>query len=202
MDRDPQTPSRPPADDFCDLPIETVSGLIDRREISPVDLTRAVLERIDRLDGASTHSSQCWPNRRSGKRAAPRPRSWPGGGSGRCTASRSRVKDIFDTARHPHNRGVSDPGDNVPGRDAAVVTPPGGGGRGADRQDQSSRSSPTAPSIPTTARPATPGTRPGSPAAPAAARPRRSPPGGAWAARVRHRRQHPHPGRVSAAWSV
>jgi len=36
--------------DFAYMPLVEVAGLLEKRELSPVELTRRLLERIDRVD--------------------------------------------------------------------------------------------------------------------------------------------------------
>lgn len=106
---------------LCDLPLETVTRLIDRRELFPVELTRAALERIDRLDGALNAfiTVLAEPALRQARQAETEILS--GRRIGPLHGVPVSVKDVFDTAGIPTTAGSRILTGNVPDRDAAVV---------------------------------------------------------------------------------
>ncbi len=108
-----------------ELPFLTVAELgrlIRSGEISPVEATEAYLERIDRIDGrVNSYITVCHEEARQAARAAEQ----------EITAGRYRgplhgvpvaVKDQFDTAGIRTTYGSALEWDNVPTRDAVVVT--------------------------------------------------------------------------------
>jgi aspartyl-tRNA(Asn)/glutamyl-tRNA(Gln) amidotransferase subunit A len=83
-----QVPRRP--DDLTGLSLSDASDLLDARKVSPVELTKACLARIERLNPSAERLHH--RNRRTGARGCEkpqRPRSPAGSGGDDCTASRS-----------------------------------------------------------------------------------------------------------------
>ena len=71
------------------LTIADAARLIETRRLSPVELTDALLARIEALDPQLNAFLCRRRNRRASRRKRPRARSWPGAIAARCTAYRS-----------------------------------------------------------------------------------------------------------------
>jgi Asp-tRNA(Asn)/Glu-tRNA(Gln) amidotransferase A subunit family amidase len=83
-----------PPTDLAALSLSEASRLVRARAVSPVELTNACLERIERHQPALNAFIEVTAEaalERSG-RAPPSARSPPAAGSGRCTGSRSRSR--------------------------------------------------------------------------------------------------------------
>jgi Asp-tRNA(Asn)/Glu-tRNA(Gln) amidotransferase A subunit family amidase len=66
------------------LELNEVAHLIQTRKVSPVELTQAMLDRIEKLDRKLRRRSSRWS-----RHVKPRLKSRPNAIGGRCTASRS-----------------------------------------------------------------------------------------------------------------
>ena len=71
------------------LTIADAARLIERRQLSPVELTDALLARIDALDPQLNAFLLPTPEKARGQAKARSARSWPAGPAGRCTAYHS-----------------------------------------------------------------------------------------------------------------
>ena len=84
------------AKELHDLPIAELAGLIKARKLSPVELTEALIRRVEHYDAqtrAFITPTSTWP---AARRARPRPRS-PGKHRGPLHGIPFALKDIYDT---------------------------------------------------------------------------------------------------------
>src|SRR5947209_1449331 len=109
-------------DDVCDLDISAVAPLLRERRLSPVELTDAYLERIQRLDPSLNSYIRVMPDQaRAAARQAEREIA-DGGWRGPLHGVPIGIKDLFDVAGVPTTMGSSILRDNVPDADATVVS--------------------------------------------------------------------------------
>ena len=101
-------------DDVCDLEISAVAPLLRERRLSPVELTDAYLERIQRLDPSLNSYIRVMPDQaRAAARQAEREIA-DGGWRGPLHGVPLGIKDLFDVAGVPTTMGSSILRDNVP----------------------------------------------------------------------------------------
>jgi aspartyl-tRNA(Asn)/glutamyl-tRNA(Gln) amidotransferase subunit A len=109
-------------DEWCDLEISAVAPLLRQRQVSPVELTDAYLERIQRLDASLNTYIRVMPEQaRAAARQAERDIAG-GGWRGPLHGVPLGIKDLFDVAGVPTTMGSTILRDNVPDRDATVVS--------------------------------------------------------------------------------
>jgi aspartyl-tRNA(Asn)/glutamyl-tRNA(Gln) amidotransferase subunit A len=109
-------------DDVCDLEISAVAPLLRERRLSPVELTDAYLDRIQRLDPSLNTYIRVMPDQaRAAARQAEREIA-DGGWRGPLHGVPIGIKDLFDVAGVPTTMGSSILRDNVPEADATVVS--------------------------------------------------------------------------------
>jgi aspartyl-tRNA(Asn)/glutamyl-tRNA(Gln) amidotransferase subunit A len=109
-------------DDVCDLEISAVAPLLRERRLSPVELTDAYLDRIQRLDPSLNTYIRVMPDQaRAAARQAEREIA-DGGWRGPLHGVPIGIKDLFDVAGVPTTMGSSILRDNVPDADATVVS--------------------------------------------------------------------------------
>ena len=113
-DRAPLThDQRAMASELHDLPIAELSRLIAARQVSPVELVEALIQRVEQYDAQTARLHHAAPSTwRGGRRARPRPRSAPAGRAGRCTGSRSpsRTSTTRAASSRPATRACSSTG--------------------------------------------------------------------------------------------
>jgi amidase len=107
--------------DLCTQSLTEVAALIERRELSPVELTRAVLDRIDRLDGQLHSYLTVTPERALAAARAAEAEIGRGAWRGPLHGVPIGIKDLCDTrgVRTTCASGVR--AEHVPERDATVV---------------------------------------------------------------------------------
>jgi len=109
-------------DELCDLEISAVAPLLRERQVSPVELTDAYLERIQRLDPTLNTYVRVMPEQaRAAARQAERDIAG-GGWRDPLHGVPLGIKDLFDVAGVPTTMGSSILRDNLPDRDAMVVS--------------------------------------------------------------------------------
>jgi aspartyl-tRNA(Asn)/glutamyl-tRNA(Gln) amidotransferase subunit A len=107
--------------DLCSLEIGEVAPMLRDRQVSPVELTEAYLDRIDRLDPRLNAYIRVMPDQ---ARAAAREAELEigrGGWRGPLHGVPLGIKDLFDVAGVPTTMGSTILRDNMPTRDATVV---------------------------------------------------------------------------------
>ena len=107
--------------DLAFLGLAEAAERIRARKLSPVEYTKALLDRTAKLDGRYHAFIRLTPKPRSPPRARPSARSRPALARARCTACRSRLKDIIDVAGLPTTAHSKMLIDNVAAADAAVT---------------------------------------------------------------------------------
>ena len=109
-------------DDVCDLEISAVAPLLRERRLSPVELTDAYFDRIQRLDPSLNTYIRVMPDQaRAAARQAEREIA-DGGWRGPLHGVPIGIKDLFDVAGVPTTMGSIILRDNVPDLDATVVS--------------------------------------------------------------------------------
>src|SRR5439155_4297383 len=107
--------------DLCNLEIGEVAPLLRDRKVSPVELTDAYLERIDRLDPQlNTYIRVIAYDARAAAREAER-EIGRGAWRGPLHGVPLGIKDLFDVAGVPNTLGSKIMRDNVPATDCTVV---------------------------------------------------------------------------------
>jgi len=109
------------ANDLCLLSLEDVAGRIRAREISPVDVTRAVLERIERLNPRLNAYMTVTPDTALEHAHVAEREIAAGGYRGPLHGIPIAHKDLFDTAGVRTTAGAQVLADRVPAEDATVV---------------------------------------------------------------------------------
>src|SRR5712692_5643055 len=107
--------------DLCSLEIVEIAPLLRDRQVSPVELTEAYLDRIDRLDPRLNSYIRVMPEQ---ARAAAREAELEiglGAWRGPLHGVPLGIKDLFDVAGVPTTMGSKILSDNVPSRDATVI---------------------------------------------------------------------------------
>src|SRR5687768_7583883 len=108
-------------DNLCDLSLEAIDDLLARRQISPVEVTRSVLDRIERMDGVlnAIITVITEPALEAARRAETE--ILAGRRIGPLHGVPVTVKDMFDTAGIRTTAGSRILADHVPDRDATVI---------------------------------------------------------------------------------
>ena len=104
-----------------DLTIAEARELIDQRKVSPVELTRTMLERIERLDLQLNSFITVTAERALAEAELAETRLREGATIGPLHGIPIALKDLFDTAGVRTTGGAKIWGDRVPERDATVV---------------------------------------------------------------------------------
>src|SRR5205823_12533092 len=109
-------------DDVCDLEISAVAPLLRERRLSPVELTDAYLDRIQRLDPSLNSYIRVMPDQaRAAARQAEREIA-DGGWRGPLHGVTIGIKDRYDVAGVPTTMGSSILRDYEPDDDVTVVS--------------------------------------------------------------------------------
>ena len=109
-------------DELCDLDITAVAPLLRARQLSPVELTDAYLDRIERLDPTLNAYIRVMPDQaRAAARAAER-EIVGGRWRGPLHGVPLGIKDLFDVAGVPTTMGSPILRDNLPVVDSTVVS--------------------------------------------------------------------------------
>jgi aspartyl-tRNA(Asn)/glutamyl-tRNA(Gln) amidotransferase subunit A len=109
------------ADDLHWLAIGELAPLLERRELSPVELTRHYLERIQRLDGQLNSYQRVMPEAAETAARQAEEEITRGGYRGPLHGVPLGLKDLFEVAGVPCTMGSRILAEYVPERDATVV---------------------------------------------------------------------------------
>ena len=107
--------------DLCDLEIVQVAPLLRERRVSPIELTDAYLDRIERLDTQLNSYIRVMPDEARGAAREAELEIGRGAWRGPLHGIPLGIKDLFDVAGVPTTMGSQILRDNVPTRDATVV---------------------------------------------------------------------------------
>jgi aspartyl-tRNA(Asn)/glutamyl-tRNA(Gln) amidotransferase subunit A len=109
-------------DDLCELEISALAALLRGRQVSPVELTEAYLERIERLDPSLSSYIRVMPDQARAAARQAEQEIGEGRWRGPLHGVPLGVKDLFDVAGVPTTMGSIILRDNVPEADATVVS--------------------------------------------------------------------------------
>ena len=112
---------------------------IRTRNLSPVELTRECLDRIERLNPTLNAFITVTADHALTPRAKPKPKSPPATIADRCTAFPSALKDLFDTAGVLTTAASNQYRDRIPDRRCRSGAAAEAGRRGDPRQAQHAR---------------------------------------------------------------
>jgi len=107
--------------DLCDLEIVQVAPLLRERRVSPIELTDAYLDSIERLDPQLNSYIRVMPDEARGAAREAELEIGRGAWRGPLHGIPLGIKDLFDVAGVPTTMGSQILRDNVPTRDATVV---------------------------------------------------------------------------------
>jgi aspartyl-tRNA(Asn)/glutamyl-tRNA(Gln) amidotransferase subunit A len=108
--------------ELCDLDITALGPLLREQQLSPVELTDAYLERIERLDPALNAYIRVMPDQARAAARAAEQEIVGGRWRGPLHGVPLGIKDLFDVAGVPNTMGSSILRDNVPTVDSTVVS--------------------------------------------------------------------------------
>jgi aspartyl-tRNA(Asn)/glutamyl-tRNA(Gln) amidotransferase subunit A len=109
-------------DEVCDLAVAAVARLLRDRQLSPVELTDAYLERIERLDPSLNSYIRVMPEQARAAARQAEQEIGEGRWRGPLHGVPLGIKDLLDVAGVPTTMGSSILRDNVPDADATVVS--------------------------------------------------------------------------------
>jgi len=101
--------------------IADLAPLLQSRQISPVELTEAYLERIERIDGALNSYIRVMTDEARAAARAAETEITQGNYRGPLHGVPLGIKDLFDVAGVPNTMGAKILRDNVPAKDATLV---------------------------------------------------------------------------------
>ncbi len=107
--------------DLCNLEINEVAPMLRDRQVSPVELSAAYLERIERLDPRLNSYIRVMADEARGAAREAEVEIGRGAWRGPLHGIPLGIKDLFDVAGAPTTMGSKILRDNVPTRDATVV---------------------------------------------------------------------------------
>lgn len=108
-------------DDICFLPAAEMAGLIARRELSPVDITRSVIDRVERLEPSLNAFAHFAPEQAITAARAAEARVMSGQPLGPLHGVPVTIKDLADVAHMPTERGSHTQRGHVAAEDSPFV---------------------------------------------------------------------------------